>query len=213
MPGILYHLSFAEMVYRKLATVISFSKNLFMAGNLIPDLSVDKWHSHYRKEASFEGFFVPEMEIAKKELLDVSDSIKFGMYCHLYLDYHFIEDFLIPEFIWDVQNMLVTNPKNNKQWDTKTFFSASGMYGAYTEMSNLMIRNGHISMKVIERIPEILPNTGMPVFDNRREKTWKEELNDYLAQEKDYTGEIFDHNQLWECIKMIADKLAEEISQ
>ena len=24
-----------------------------------------------------------------------------GMYCHLYLDYYFIEEFLIPEFIWD----------------------------------------------------------------------------------------------------------------
>lgn len=213
MPGILYHLSFADMVYRKLLTVVSFSKKTFMEGNLIPDLAVDKWHSHYRKEASFEGFFVPDMEMAKRELFDVTDSLKFGMYCHLYLDHYFIEEFLIPEFIWDTKNMLVTNPKNNKQWDTKTFFSASGMYGAYTEMSNLMIKNGHISIEVIEKIPEILPVTGIPIFDNRRKKTWKEELNEYLTQDKNYKGEIFDHHQLWECIKMIADKLANEISQ
>ena len=37
MPGILYHLSFAEEVYRKLAPVIPLDKVSFMAGNLIPD--------------------------------------------------------------------------------------------------------------------------------------------------------------------------------
>lgn len=41
MPGILYHLSFAEKVYRKLATVIQFDKVGFMSGNLIPDLATE----------------------------------------------------------------------------------------------------------------------------------------------------------------------------
>ena len=213
MPGILYHLSFAEEVYRKLAPVMPLDKVSFMAGNLIPDLATDKKQSHYRKKASVDGFFVPEMELVKRDLFVPEDSVKFGMFCHLYLDYYFIEEFLIPEFVWDVERMKVINPRNNKEWDVKTFFSHSGMYGAYTEINQLLVRDGHVSVSTIEKIPEILPNTGLTVFDARREKTWKAELDEYLAQEKEYTGEIFDYNRLWSCIERIANQFVEEISK
>ena len=213
MPGILYHLSFAEEVYRKLAPVIPLDKVSFMAGNLIPDLATDKKKSHYRKKASVDGFFVPEMELVKRDLFVPEDSVKFGMFCHLYLDYYFIEEFLIPEFIWDVDKMRVINPRNHKEGDVKTFFSHSGMYGAYTEINQLMVRDGHVSLSTVEEIPEILPNTGLTVFDTRREKTWKAELEEYLAQKKEYTGEIFDYNRLWSCIERIATQFVEEISK
>lgn len=213
MPGILYHLSFAEEVYRKLAPVMPLDKVSFMAGNLIPDLATDKKRSHYRKKASVDGFFVPEMKLVRRDLFVPKDSVKFGMFCHLYLDYYFIEEFLIPEFVWDVERMKVINPRNNKEWDVKTFFSHSGMYGAYTEINQLLVRDGHVSVSTIEKIPEILPNTGLTVFDARREKTWKAELDEYLAQEKEYTGEIFDYNRLWSCIERIANQFVEEISK
>lgn len=213
MPGILYHLSFAEEVYRKLAPVMPLDKVSFMAGNLIPDLATDKKQSHYRKKASVDGFFVPEMELVKRDLFVPEDSVKFGMFCHLYLDYYFIEEFLIPEFVWDVERMKVINPRNNKEWDVKTFFSHSGMYGAYTEINQLLVRDGHVSVSTIEEIPEILPNTGLTVFDARREKTWKAELDEYLAQKKEYTGEIFDYNRLWSCIERIATQFVDEISK
>jgi len=213
MPGILYHLSFAEEVYRKLAPIMSLDKVSFMAGNLIPDLAIDKQQSHYRKNASVEGFFVPEMELVKKELVVPEDSVKFGMYCHLYLDYYFIEEFLIPEFVWNVKEMKVINPRNGKQWDVKTFFSHSGMYGSYTEINQLLVKDGHVSISTVEEIPEILPNTGLAVFDIRRDKTWKTELEEYLAQKKDYTGEIFDYNRLWNCIERIATQFIEKISK
>lgn len=185
----------------------------FMAGNLIPDLATDKKRSHYRKKASVDGFFVPEMELVRRDLFVPKDSVKFGMFCHLYLDYYFIEEFLIPEFIWDVETMRVINPRNNKEWDVKTFFSHSGMYGSYTEINQLLLRDGHVSVSTIEEIPEILPNTGLTVFDARREKTWKAELDEYLAQKKEYTGEIFDYNRLWSCIERIATQFVDEISK
>ena len=213
MPGILYHLSFAEEVYRKLAPVMPLDKVSFLAGNLIPDLATDKKRSHYRKKASVDGFFVPEMELVRRDLFVPKDSVKFGMFCHLYLYYYFIEEFLIPEFIWDVERMKVINPRNNKEWDVKTFFSHSGMYGAYTEINQLLVRDGHVSVSTIEEIPEILPNTGLTVFDARREKTWKAELDEYLAQKKEYTGEIFDYNRLWSCIERIATQFVDEISK
>lgn len=213
MPGILYHLSFAEEVYRKLAPVTSLDKIPFMAGNLIPDLATDKKQSHYYTKASVDGFFVPNMELVKRDLFVPEDSVKFGMFCHLYLDYYFIEEFLIPEFILDVEKMVVINPRNNKHWDSKTFFSDSGMYGAYTEINQLMVRDGHVSISTVEEIPTILPKTGLTVFDTRHEKTWRAELEEYLAQKKDYTGEIFDYNRLWNCIERIATQFVDEFSK
>lgn len=212
MPGTLYHLSFAEEVYRKLSATIHFDKIDFMSGNIIPDLAIDKNKSHYRSKASIDGLFVPNMSLVKKDLLRPKDPIEFGMYCHLYLDYYFIEGFLIPEFIWDYKTMNIISPRNNMRWDVKTFFSNSGIYGAYTEINPLLIKDGHVSLSTIEEIPEILPNTGIAVFDNRHEKTWKTKLEEYLAQKKDYTGEVFDYNRLWNCIENIATKLVEEIS-
>lgn len=211
MPGILYHLSFAEEVYRNSGTVIQLDKVDFMAGNLIPDLATDKMKSHFRKKASVDGFFVPEMELVKRELFIPEDSIKFGMYCHLYLDYYFIEKFLIPEFIWNVKDMKVINPRNNKQWDVKTFFSHSGMYGSYTEINQLLVRDGHVSLSTVKEIPEILPSTGIAVFDVRRDKTWKAELDEYLAKKKEYTGDIFDYDRLWSCIEKIATQFVQEV--
>lgn len=212
MPGILYHLSFAEEVFRNLNPLTPIDKISFLAGNLIPDLATDKKQSHYRKEASIKGFFVPEMEHAKNELFVPEDAVKLGMYCHLYLDYYFIEEFLIPEFIWDTKNNQVINPRNNRHWDTNTFFSHSGMYGSYTEINQLLMKDGHVSMNTINQIPEMLPCTGLPHFDTRRVKTWKTELEEYLSQHKEYTGDVFDYNRLCNCITNIAKQFVSEFN-
>lgn len=213
MPGILYHISFANEVYRQLTPFTSLDKISFIAGNLIPDLATDKKQSHYQKKTPIDNLFIPEIELIKRDLFVPEDSIKFGMFCHLYLDYYFIENFLIPEFIWDTETMSVINPRNNMRLDIKTFFSHSGIYGAYTEINQLMIKDGHVSFKLIKEIPEILPNTGITVFDTRRNKTWKAELDEYLTQKKNYTGEIFDYDKLWSCIQKIATQLVQEISK
>lgn len=126
------------------------------------------------------------------------------MYCHLYLDYYFIEKFLIPEFIWDIEEMRVINLRNDKQWDVKNFFSFSGLYSSYTEINQLMVRDEHISLSTVNDIPEILPSTGIDTFDIRRDKTWKAELEEYLEQKKEYTGEILDYDRLWSSIERIA---------
>ena len=132
------------------------------------------------------------------------------MYCHLYLDYYFIEEFLIPEFIWDTKKMKVINPRNNMEWSVDTFFSHSGMYGSYTEINGLMLQYGHVSLKTVNQIPEILPNTGIAVFDQRISTTWKAELAEYLAQKKEYTGEIFDYHRLQSFLSQIATQFVKE---
>lgn len=212
MPGILYHLAFGETVYEKLKKNKSLNKIEFMAGNLIPDLAIaEKNKTHYQEPASVEGFYIPKLEEAKKELFVPDDAIKLGMYCHLYLDTYFIRDFLIPEFIWDIDNTQVINPRNQKIWSTKDFFSHKGMYGSYTEINHLMLRDNHIPIETVNTIPEILPNTGIQMFDKRKDKTWKSELEKYMNEKKEYTGDIFNYERLWSFIDKTAKQFKEEI--
>lgn len=224
MPGILLHLAFANIIEEKIGDRLSFNKTDFFAGNLIPDLAKDKKSAHYSIKASQEGFCIPDMKQVSQNLLDITNPIKLGMYSHLYLDYHFIEEFLIPEFRWiegKVKNpttneekleiVKVVNPKNGKEWNASTFFSNEGMYGAYTEINHLLIRDGYIPFSIIEQIPNILPNSGLPVFDVRRKKTWREELREYLSEKKEYTGEVFEYERLWNFIEKISEQFINEV--
>ena len=45
MPGIMFHLAFAEEVYRHIGYLLD--KISFFSGNLIPDLAIDKKSSSY----------------------------------------------------------------------------------------------------------------------------------------------------------------------
>lgn len=212
MPGIMYHLAFAEEVKLHLKTSINDVE--FFSGNLIPDLALDKKASHFKIPASVQGFEVPNMNEVKKKLYDKSSSIKIGMYCHLYLDYHFIESYLIPEFIWDAEKMEVINPRNGKSWPVEQFFAkpANGgiLYNGYTQINKLLLSDKHIKMETIEKIPDILPDTNIPIFDTRRKKTWREELDCYLSENAPYTGEALDYNRLCNSISAIAKKFVNE---
>ena len=214
MPGIMYHLSFAEEVYR-LANP-EMDKVAFFSGNLIPDLATDKKLSHHRTSASVNGFFVPDMKLVKSELFDLGNPIKLGMFCHLYLDYRFIEDYLIPEFIWDKENMRVINPRNGNSWSVAEFFAkpAQGgiLYNGYTQINKRLLEDGHVNFDTLKMLPDILPDTGIPVYDSRREKTWREELNGYLSEDAPYTGEALDYDRLWKAISTFATQFAEELA-
>lgn len=212
MPGIMYHLAFAEEVHRHLKTPVNDVE--FFAGNLIPDLVLDKKASHFKMPASVQGFEVPDMNAVKRNLYDKSNSITLGMYCHLYLDYHFIESYLIPEFIWNVDKMEVINPRNGNVWSVKQFFAkpANGgiLYNGYTQINKLLLSDKHIKMETVETLPDILPPTNIPLFDTRREKTWREELNGYLSEDAPYTGEALDYHRLWNSISTIVEKFINE---
>lgn len=212
MPGIMYHLAFAEEVHRHLKKKINDVE--FFSGNLIPDLVLNKKASHFRIPASVTGFEVPDINVVKRSLYDESSPIKLGMYCHLYLDYHFIETYLIPEFIWDADKMQVINPRNGNVWSVKHFFAKPSqggiLYNGYTQINQLLLLHKHIQMETVEILPDILPPTGIPLFDTRREKTWREELNGYLLEDAPYTGEALDYDRLWASISAIAKKFVSE---
>lgn len=212
MPGILYHLAFGNAVYENCKNILTLDKKNFMSGNLIPDFATaNKNETHFQIPASVEGFFIPDLEVVKRNLYDIHNDVKFGMYCHLYLDTYFIRDFLIPEFIWDAENMQVINPRNHKTWTVKEFFSHNGMYGSYTEINQLMLKNNHIPTETLNLIPEILPETGIKMYDKRKDKTWKQELEEYMNQKKEYTGDVFNYERLWSFIEKTALQFSEEL--
>lgn len=213
MPSSLCHLAFGKMVYRKLVSNMPLNKVNFMSGNLIPDLATtDKKLSHYRKKASVYGLFVPDMEQVEKELFILEDSIKLGMYSHLYLDYHFIEEFLIPEFIWDKPRMKIGNPRTGEEWDPEPFFKPDGIYyGAFNEIDQMLIENGYISRKDISELPEILPNTSMEIFDTRQSKSWKTEIEEHLELKDKYIGKVFDCERLVDFISKTSIEFTNEI--
>lgn len=214
MPGTLCHIAFGEMVYRKLDSNMPLNKIEFLSGNLIPDLSAeDKKLSHYRKEASVMGLFVPDMKRVEKELF-VHNPIKLGMYAHLYLDERFIEGFLIPSFIWYKPTMTIINPRNGLKWSPGSFFKLNGVYyQAFEEINQMLIRDGYISMETILGMPEILPDTGMPVFDKRQNKPWKKEIEEYMTTKREYTGAVFDYESLMSFLKETANELADKINK
>lgn len=207
MPNTISHLAFAEETYRRLSPIITLDRVNFLSGNLIPDLSVDKGQSHYRKSSSIYGLLVPDLSKASNDLFKIEDPIKLGMYAHLYLDYYFIEHFLIPRFIWDVPNMEVINPKNNYHWNVYDFFSPKGLYGAYTQVSLSFLQFGYVSFGTIKEIPEFLPKTGISFFDNRNKMSWKIELKYHLnMQSASSCKQILDYEVLWSYIQKMADK-------
>ena len=214
MPGIFEHTALAEEVYRQVSSSVPLDKVKFIAGNLIPDLATaDKKFSHYRMDASVKGLYVPDMERVEKELFDINDPIRLGMYSHLYSDYSFIEEFLIPEFIWDAVRMKIGNPRNNMEWDAEPFFMQDGnYYRGFMETNHLLVRDKYISMKTIEELPEILPDTGIKMFDMRYEKTWKAEIEESLRIKEMYTGNIFDYDHLKNWIQQTSAQLVQKIN-
>ena len=139
-------------------------------------------------------------------MFNINDSLKLGIYCHLFLDYYFIEKFLISQFEWDIENSTVKNLRNNKIWTMDEFFSDNGLYGSYNEINKLMIENCDVDLEYIKSLPNILPKTDISFYDERYTEDWKEELKDYLTIDKKYTGEIIDYVLFQKFISKILKK-------
>ncbi len=203
MPGLLLHLTFGKMIYEKIGEKFNIDKSDFLSGCLIPDMTVDKKKSHYRVPASITNYFVPKMDIVKKELCNLNDSIKMGIFCHLFLDYHFFEGYIFKKYKWE--NGFVTVPHNNLKLSESEFFAREGIYSAYGELNHLLINDKLINYEDLEIIPEILPNTNIDAFDIRKEKCWKEELNEYFSTENEYSGKLLDYNQVISLLYELTD--------
>lgn len=210
MPGLLLHLAFGKMIYDKIGNNYSIDKSDFLSGCLIPDMTVDKKASHYRVPASITKYLVPDMERVKNDLLDLNNSLYLGIYCHLYLDHHFFENYIFKKYRWE--KGYVTVPHSGYILSEAEFFkSGNGIYKAYGELNHLLLRDGKITNDDLSIIKEYLPNTKIDIFDIRREKTWKNELNEYLTTENEYLGQILDYNDVILLLENLTDMFINNI--
>lgn len=209
MPGLLLHLTFGNMIYNKIGKEINLDKRDFLSGCLIPDMTVDKKTSHYRVPASITKYLVPDMERVKKELFDINNSLYLGIYCHLYLDYHFFENYIFKKYKWE--NGFVTVPHSNYTLSETDFFDRSGIYTAYGELNRLLLNDKKITNSDLDIIDEILPNTNIEFFDKRKEKSWKQELNEYFITENEYSGKILEYSEVISLLQNLTNSFIDNI--
>lgn len=217
MPGIAYHCYFAKLMEKQIGLKDPVIISRFYQGSFIPDMfgKEGKNATHMYKEYEY-GFTVPDMDKIRKICEPhIDNPVVLGIFCHLYLDDRFIREFLVPSFVWDVERGIIINPNTGYTATKKEFFGSkdSGLYGAYTSINPMLIKDCKLD---IDSIPEELEMSGIKVYDlNRREKTWKEELNGYLRQAKDipYTGKILDYEELTSKIREFSIDLATELKK
>lgn len=213
MPGYCYHFYFSKLVFQyatEYKKTIS-NESLFYQGNILPDIVTNDWKScvHMKRELQeYKGFEIPDLLFIRKQLLrDLSNPLALGIYAHLYLDARFITEFLIPNFIWDYENEVIINPKTGYTATIEEFFGYQnfGLYAAYTSINPMLMRDYHLQ-EIVDRMPEELAMTGIPLFDEHRKSyiTWKQELQGYLKKYIPYTGKILEYPLLTEKIAIFA---------
>lgn len=177
---------------------------LFYQGNFIPDMVINKSITHmYNQDKS--GILVPDIDkifyICKPHF---DKKIVIGIYSHLYLDYKFLKEYLIPLFDFDISSNIITNRKTGDIFTKEEFFCSknTGLYGAYSSINPMLIQDAKLD---INNLPNRLEKSGIDIYDlNRSKTTLKEELDGYLAQNIPYTGNILNYNELTDKIKKFA---------
>jgi len=205
MPGFLYHLWFSQEVCARMKA--KPDKAFLLAGSLIPDLAEDKQVSHFRIPASKAGFFVPDIARIRKEfdfavVNPEMYPMQFGILLHLYLDYLFIERYLLVEYQWDRASHKVTNLANGRVFDISFFFSKDGLYKAYSGVTP-----SDIGLNA-EDIPNEIPMTGMVIFDNNRHnKEWLHCYENCDEKREMSTTGVLEYDRLAKMIPLWADEM------
>ena len=89
MPSAAAHIASANIVKKKL----NIQDDLFFVGALLPDvLEIDKTESHFKEQGT--QYLIPRLKFYK-ENYDLSNPMNLGYYLHLYLDYYYLEDYLL----------------------------------------------------------------------------------------------------------------------
>jgi hypothetical protein len=128
MPNVSSHIGVALKVKEKL----NINDDSFIYGSILPDLlDMDKRKSHYKIQG--KEYLIPNLE-NYLEINDISNILNLGYYLHLYIDFHFLEDYLY---------------KYNKGIDV---FDGSDLYYDYDIINEKLIKHFSIDADEIEHI-------------------------------------------------------------
>ena len=227
MPGILHHFYFCEEVCWQMKekleetqspfseeenhihlgkSGVDFDKRLFFLGSTMPDTAAKKDRAHCRVASQFApGLLVPELYWARTTLERAIDDriLRLGAYSHLYLDKHFIEQFLWPQFTWDFENDAITSRHTGETMTVKDFFSRRQLYRGYATLNRAIIEQDLVDLRFIRSLPDWPLPTGSKIFDERREETWRAEMDRYLSPECEAGVPLFDTDEF---LKFIRDR-------
>lgn len=126
------------------------NKSLFYTGALLPDLSLkDKKESHFRKMSQNNILEVPNLEIfLKKYGNNLENELYLGIYAHLFLDYRYYDIYFNKNY--EISTQQIKNKKNNISWDFNIFYSIDGIYGAYSQINQALIRDFDLHLEEIK---------------------------------------------------------------
>lgn len=225
MPGYLFHMAFGEEVLKKGGIK---DKEAFKLGNIAPDLAQNKMFSHF-KDTSNGAFLVPNIErFLNRYLNEVTENdFMVGYLAHLYLDFHFIKDFVSKYIVTLDKKMQQTNDsnhikfikllKNNKYIDLEEnttepieidqFFRERILHREYSAL-NSQLRNDYTltlpqAINIPNYIRELSPES---VISNYPELN--QELTEILLS-SDQTASIFSYEEYKAFSKELANKFNE----
>lgn len=210
MPGFLYHLAFSELVLREHPELNTGTKRTdFLVGSVIPDLTIDKDISHFRTVRT-SGWLAPSISQLKHDLPDKLTPILLGAYGHLWLDYHFITNYLAKNCYLTFGDRVI-NFYLDKIWDANDFLSIKGLYGAYDRGNVLLAQQGLLPKDMFD-LPDPPPLTGFAPFDQRSEKSWKSVVQIYLESKHDEKSlDVIPPELLVEAVTTGAERFSKEI--
>ena len=156
MPGFILHLTAARMFLDAFPMKDERDVDFFMTGAFLPDVSSDKFHSHFRDPALTDRMVeIPDLErflASYKDKLD--DPLIFGYYFHLYVDRRFFLEYL-PKIVTYMDSTHTITPvkaevtlariqKSGKILPLSKFLSDEYYYGDYTRMNTYLIERYHL---------------------------------------------------------------------
>lgn len=184
MPGMIEHLYFCQVVCdalsaRQTRVYKDLEKEMFMMGGILPDMAKEHRFSHFKVGVKkVWGLYAPDLYSAGRSMFMIRNwSLRMGVYAHLYLDRYFVKKFLVPRFQWDMKKQgKITNLATGEVFETEQFFSSEGLYRAYGEVNSVILSKGLLDLEWVKSLPDELPSTGLAVFDEKIETSWKEQL-------------------------------------
>ena len=173
MPGFILHLTAGTMLLDEACDNPMFlcdeDIDMFLTGCIVPDVSKQKWMSHFRnKEQKGKIMQVPDLSLFKEMYGDrINEPLFLGYLFHLYIDYRFFNEYIprVASFVDENGNETpyikdasrVHIKKLDKIITDEQYRSEEYYYGDYTRMNTYLINRYNIPVNIFDniRLPEI----------------------------------------------------------
>ncbi len=219
MPGYVMHLALAQRIIEKKNITDKKYINDFLIGSIIPDAveKEDKVFSHFWGENELERLQrKPDLEkFMSRHGESLKEGFWLGYYCHLVLDYQFVNNYWKKHFSffnddmreeWRFEHVTkVLVKKTGELYERNRFFSSEYYYGDYSRMNPHIMKKYNISIPCIEEISlqdkNISPNAVSKL----------QEMVSFLHQQKEKTALetpiVFDLGDIVDLIEKNSEKL------